>query len=56
MATNYHPVKDINRKKETWKLAVILDDMWSVYKGDTEDHVEVLLRDVKVKNYHNGLD
>ncbi|WJX39428.1 hypothetical protein P8452_26972 [Trifolium repens] len=46
MTTKFHPVKDINKKKEIWRLAVILDDIWSVYKGDTEDHVEVLLRDV----------
>ncbi|KAK2389193.1 hypothetical protein QL285_062803 [Trifolium repens] len=49
MTTKFHPVKDINKKKEIWRLAVILDDIWSVYKGDTEDHVEVLLRDVNVR-------
>jgi hypothetical protein len=36
------------KKRETWRLWVILDDMWTVYKGDTEDHVELLVRDIKV--------
>ncbi|KAK2361746.1 hypothetical protein QL285_086866 [Trifolium repens] len=35
------------KKRETWRLWVILDDMCTVYKGDTEDHVELLVRDIK---------
>ncbi|KAK2411014.1 replication protein A 70 kDa DNA-binding subunit B [Trifolium repens] len=34
-------------KKETWRLDVIIDDMWSVYKGDTEDQLALLVRDIK---------
>jgi hypothetical protein len=48
MARPYDPVKNISMKKETWRLGVIIDDMWIVYKGDTEDHIELLVRDIKV--------
>jgi hypothetical protein len=48
MARPYDPVKNISMKKETWRLGVIIDDMWIVYKGDTEDHLELLVRDIKV--------
>jgi hypothetical protein len=51
MTTKYHPVKDINKKKEIWRLAVILDDIWSVHKGDIEDHLELLIRDVNVRYF-----
>jgi hypothetical protein len=44
----YDSVKNVTRKRETWRLGVILDDLWTVYKGDTEDHVELLLRDIQV--------
>jgi hypothetical protein len=44
----YDPVKSITKKKEIWRLGVIVDDMWSVYKGDAEDHIELLVRDIKV--------
>jgi hypothetical protein len=48
MARPYDPVKNVSMKKETWRLGVIIDDMWIVYKGDTEDHLELLVRDIKV--------
>jgi hypothetical protein len=47
MARPYDPVKNVF-KKEAWRLGVIIDDMWIVYKGDTEDHPEMLVRDIKV--------
>ncbi|KAK2356384.1 hypothetical protein QL285_093721 [Trifolium repens] len=46
-ARPYDPVKNISMKKETWRLGVIIDDMWSVYKGDTEDQLALLVRDIK---------
>jgi hypothetical protein len=49
MTTSYHPVKDVTKKKQTWRLAVMVDDLWTVYKGEDEDHVEVLLKDVNVR-------
>jgi hypothetical protein len=44
----YDPVKNIKKKKEFWRLGVIIDDMWTVFKGEYEDHMEVLVRDIKV--------
>jgi hypothetical protein len=44
----YDPVKNINKKKEFLRLGVIIDDMWTVYKGENEEHMEVLVRDIKV--------
>ncbi|KAK2352860.1 hypothetical protein QL285_090565 [Trifolium repens] len=46
-ARPYDPVKNISMKKETWRLGVIIDDMWSIYKGDTEDQLALLVRDIK---------
>ncbi|WJX60441.1 hypothetical protein P8452_45648 [Trifolium repens] len=46
-ARPYDHVKNISMKKETWRLGVIIDDMWSVYKGDTEDQLALLVRDIK---------
>jgi hypothetical protein len=46
----YDPVKSVTKKKEIWRLGIILDDMWTIYKGDTEDHIELLVRDAKVLN------
>ncbi|KAK2433427.1 replication protein A 70 kDa DNA-binding subunit B [Trifolium repens] len=40
-------VNIITNKKQTWKVVVILDDLWTVYKGESEDHIEMLLRDIK---------
>jgi hypothetical protein len=48
MARQYDPVKNISKKKETRRLGVIIDDMWIVYKGETEDHLQLLVCDVKV--------
>jgi hypothetical protein len=44
----YDPVNMITNKKQTWKVVVLLDDIWTVYKGESEDHIEMLLRDIKV--------
>jgi hypothetical protein len=44
----FDPVKNITKKKEVWRLGVFLEDLISVYKGDVEDHMELLLRDIKV--------
>jgi hypothetical protein len=46
----YDAIKGITKKKEIWRLGVILDDMWTIFKGDTEDHIELLVRDAKVMN------
>ncbi|WJX42668.1 hypothetical protein P8452_29876 [Trifolium repens] len=43
----FDPVKNITKKKEVWRLGVFLEDLISVYKGDVEDHMELLLRDIK---------
>jgi hypothetical protein len=53
MTTTYHAVKDVTNKKQTWRLAVMVDDLWSVFKGEDEDHVEMLLRDVNVSIFSN---
>jgi hypothetical protein len=45
---SYDPVKNVTKKRETWRLGVMLDDMWAVFKGDTEDHIEMLIRDKEV--------
>ncbi|GAU45084.1 hypothetical protein TSUD_85700 [Trifolium subterraneum] len=43
----YDPVKIVNKKKEIWRLGVILDDMWTVSKGETDVSLELLIRDIK---------
>jgi hypothetical protein len=48
MGTKYDSIENINKKKEIWRLAVIVDDMWSVYKGDKELSLELIIRDIKV--------
>jgi hypothetical protein len=52
MATTYHAVKDVTNKKQTWRLAVMVDDLWTIFKGEDEDHAEMLLRDVNVSIFH----
>ncbi|XP_045831649.1 uncharacterized protein LOC123923042 [Trifolium pratense] len=44
---DYDAVKDVTKKKEIWRLGVILDDMWIVSKGESEVIMEMLLRDIK---------
>ncbi|GAU22595.1 hypothetical protein TSUD_134950 [Trifolium subterraneum] len=44
---DFDPVKNVTKKKEIWRLGVIIDDMWIVQKQGTEDHIDLLLRDVK---------
>jgi hypothetical protein len=44
----FDPVKNVTKKKEIWRLGVFLEDLFTVYKGDVEDHMELLLRDIKV--------
>jgi hypothetical protein len=44
----YDPVKSLTKKKENWRLGVFVEDKWSVYKGDTEVTMELLLQDIKV--------
>jgi hypothetical protein len=51
MARPYDSVKNVSMKKETWRLGVITDDMWIVYNGDTEDHLELLVRDINVCSF-----
>ncbi|WJX70134.1 hypothetical protein P8452_54278 [Trifolium repens] len=43
----FDPVKNVTKKKEIWRLGVFLEDLFTVYKGDVEDHMELLLRDIK---------
>jgi hypothetical protein len=47
----YDTIKNVTKKRETWRLGVILDDMWTVFKGETADRVELLLRDKEVGNW-----
>ncbi|PNX78851.1 hypothetical protein L195_g034833, partial [Trifolium pratense] len=44
---DYDAIKDITKKKEIWRLGVILDDMWIVSKGENDVTLEMLLRDLK---------
>jgi hypothetical protein len=48
MERSYHAIKDINKKMEIWKLTVIVDQLWSTFKGDKDDTLEMLLRDINV--------
>jgi hypothetical protein len=48
MEKAYDAVKDVTKKKELWRLGVVVDDLWITYKGGSEEHIELLLRDVKV--------
>ncbi|GAU51524.1 hypothetical protein TSUD_413880 [Trifolium subterraneum] len=43
----YDPVSKITKKKEIWRLGVIIDDLWTVYKGENEDYIDMLIRDIK---------
>ncbi|GAU45447.1 hypothetical protein TSUD_107390 [Trifolium subterraneum] len=43
----YDPVKKINKKKEIWRLGVIIDDIWTMSVGDKADRMDMLLRDIK---------
>ncbi|WJX16898.1 DNA helicase [Trifolium repens] len=43
----YDAVKDVTKKKELWRVGVVVDDIWITYKGGSEEHIELLLRDVK---------
>jgi hypothetical protein len=52
MELPFDPVKDVTKKKEVWRLGVFLEDLWTVYKGDVEDHMELLIRDIKVLHFH----
>ncbi|WJX64181.1 hypothetical protein P8452_48995 [Trifolium repens] len=47
MELPFDPVKDVTKKKEVWRLGVFVEDLWTVYKGDVEDHMELLIRDIK---------
>ncbi|WJX75061.1 hypothetical protein P8452_58633 [Trifolium repens] len=47
MEKAYDAVKDVTKKKELWRLGVVVDDLWITYKGGSEEHIELLLRDVK---------
>jgi hypothetical protein len=40
-------IKDLNDKKEVWKLAVRIDDIWSNTKSSKE-YAEMVIRDMKV--------
>ncbi|WJX12188.1 hypothetical protein P8452_02712 [Trifolium repens] len=44
----YDPFKRITKKKENWRFGVFVEDKWSVYKGDTEVTMELLLHDMVV--------
>jgi hypothetical protein len=44
----FDPVKNVTKKKEIWRLGVFLEDLLIVYKAEAEDHMELLLRDIKV--------
>ncbi|GAU12584.1 hypothetical protein TSUD_131940 [Trifolium subterraneum] len=43
----YDSVKDITKKKEVWKLGVMLDDLWIVNSGESKLSMEMLIRDIK---------
>ncbi|WJX57046.1 DNA helicase [Trifolium repens] len=47
MEKAYDAVKDVTKKKELLRLGVVVDDIWITYKGGSEKHIELLLRDVK---------
>jgi hypothetical protein len=38
--TPFDPVKDVTKKKEVWRLGVFVEDLWTVYKRDVDDHME----------------
>jgi hypothetical protein len=47
MSKGYDNIKDITDKKEIWKLAVKVDDIWTVVKSNQE-LAEMIICDVKV--------
>ncbi|MCI40820.1 hypothetical protein A2U01_0062053, partial [Trifolium medium] len=40
-------IKDINDKKEVWKVAVKVDDIWTITKSSKE-YAEMIIRDIQV--------
>jgi hypothetical protein len=40
MEKPHDAVKTITKKKEIWRLGVLLEDTWTVYKGGTQVHVD----------------
>jgi hypothetical protein len=44
MSRSYDEIKDINDKKEIWKLAVKVDDFWTNMKRGKE-YAEIIVRD-----------
>jgi hypothetical protein len=51
MARAFDDIKDITKGKEVWRLAVKVEDLWSVYKGKYEDYVEMLIKDINEANH-----
>ncbi|KAK2410931.1 hypothetical protein QL285_046264 [Trifolium repens] len=43
MEKPYDAVKTITKKKEIWRLGVLLEDMWTVYKGGTQGDIQVII-------------
>ncbi|GAU44162.1 hypothetical protein TSUD_377620 [Trifolium subterraneum] len=46
----YDPIDKINKKKEIWRLGVIIDDKWIVFKGEAEESLQIVIRDIKGNN------
>ncbi|PNY16596.1 hypothetical protein L195_g013321, partial [Trifolium pratense] len=51
MSRKFDAIKDINDRKEIWKLAVKVESIWSIKKGQ-DGQVELLLRDVSGDTIH----
>ncbi|MCI21340.1 DUF223 domain protein, partial [Trifolium medium] len=45
MARSIDSIKDITDLKELWKLAVRIEDLWSVFSKSKEEHLEFILLD-----------
>ncbi|KAK2370884.1 hypothetical protein QL285_083889 [Trifolium repens] len=51
MSRSCDHIKDLNDKKEVWKLAVRIDDIWSNTKSSKE-YAEMVIRDMKGDSIH----
>ncbi|GAU46241.1 hypothetical protein TSUD_280680 [Trifolium subterraneum] len=46
----YDAIDKINKKNEIWRLGVIIDDKWIVLKGEAEESLQIVIRDIKGNN------
>ncbi|CAJ2672930.1 unnamed protein product [Trifolium pratense] len=50
MSRGLDAIKNINDTKELWKLAVRFEDIWTLYSGTRNEHIEFLILDKQGDN------